>query len=52
MLPEHIVPITMFLADQDANTGLTGRCFDVPTWNMEHGLRGPEVWRDPDANRA
>jgi NAD(P)-dependent dehydrogenase (short-subunit alcohol dehydrogenase family) len=52
MLPEHIVPITMFLADQDANTGLTGRCFDVPTWNMEHCLRGPEVWRDPDANRA
>lgn len=52
MLPEHIVPITMFLAEQDANTGLTGRCFDVPTWNMEHGLGGPETWRDPDANRA
>jgi NAD(P)-dependent dehydrogenase (short-subunit alcohol dehydrogenase family) len=52
MLPEHIVPITMFLANQDANTGLTGRCFDVPTWNMEHGLGGPEAWRDPDANRA
>jgi len=52
MLPEHIVPITKFLAYQNANTGLTGRCFDVPTWNMEHGLGSPEVWRDPDANRA
>ncbi|MBL16717.1 MAG: oxidoreductase [Chloroflexi bacterium] len=52
MTPEHIVPITLFLASQDANTGITGKCFDVPTWNMEHGLGGPEAWRDPDANRA
>ncbi|MBT98938.1 MAG: oxidoreductase [Dehalococcoidia bacterium] len=52
MLPEHIVPITVFLAEQDANTGITGRCFDVPTWNLEHGLGGPETWRDPNANRA
>ncbi|MBC8280143.1 MAG: hypothetical protein H8E48_05095 [Chloroflexi bacterium] len=52
MLPEHIVPITVFLAEQDANTGITGRCFDVPTWNLEHGLGGPEAWRDPNANRA
>jgi len=52
MTPEHIVPITLFLAGQDANTGITGKCFDVPTWNLEHGLGGPEAWRDPDANRA
>ncbi len=52
MLPEHIVPITMFLADDDANTRQPGRYYDVPTWNMEHCLRGPEVWRDPYANRA
>ena len=52
MTPEHIVPITLFLAKQDANSGLTGKCFDVPTWNMEHGLGGPEEWRDPDANPA
>jgi NAD(P)-dependent dehydrogenase (short-subunit alcohol dehydrogenase family) len=52
MTPEHIVPITLFLAGQDANTGITGKCFDVPTWNLEHGLGGPEAWRDPEANRA
>ena len=52
LTPEHIVPITLFLAGQDANTGNTGKCFDVPTWNSEHGLGGPEVWRDPNANRA
>ena len=52
MTPNHIVPITLFLAGQDAGTGVTGKCFDVPTWNMEHGLGGPEAWRDPNANRA
>ena len=52
MTPEHIVPIALFLAQQDANTGVTGKCFDVPTWNVEHGLGGPEEWRDPDANPA
>ena len=52
LTPEHIVPITLFLAGQDANTGVTGTCFDVPTWNLEHGHGGPEEWRDPDANRA
>ena len=52
MTPNHIVPITLFLAGQDANTGVTGKCFDVPTWNLEHGLGGPETWRDPNANRA
>ncbi len=52
MTPEHIVPITLFLAKQDARTGVTGKCFDVPTWNLEHGLGGPEEWRDPDANPA
>ena len=51
MLPEHIVPITLFLAGRDA-AGVTGTCFDVPTWNTKHGLGGPEEWRDPEANRA
>ena len=51
MLPEHIVPIALFLAGRDA-AGVTGTCFDVPTWNTKHGLGGPEEWRDPEANRA
>ncbi|NQW22265.1 MAG: SDR family oxidoreductase [SAR202 cluster bacterium] len=50
--PEHIVPITLFLAKQDAHTGLTGKCFDVPTWNLEHGLGAPAEWQDPDAHPA
>ena len=52
MTPNHILPITVFLAGQDANTGVTGKCFVGPPWNMEHGLGSPEAWRDPNANRA
>ena len=52
LVPEHIIPITSFLASQDANTGVTGKCFDVPVWNMEHGLGAPEAWRDPGADPA
>ena len=51
MTPEHIVPVTLFLAGQDAGS-VTGTCFDVPIWNTEHGLGAPESWRDPDADRA
>jgi 1,1a-dihydroxy-1-hydro-9-fluorenone dehydrogenase len=41
MVPEHIVPIVMYLASQNAST-VTGRIFDVMTWNVEHGLGGFE----------
>jgi NAD(P)-dependent dehydrogenase (short-subunit alcohol dehydrogenase family) len=43
--PDHMVPITLFLAAQDAS-GVTGKMFDVMEWNMEHGLGGAETWRD------
>lgn len=52
MTPGNRVPITLFLAAQDTNSGITGKRFEVPTWDMEHGLGSPESWRDPDANRA
>jgi NAD(P)-dependent dehydrogenase (short-subunit alcohol dehydrogenase family) len=45
MVPEHIVPIVLHLAKQDAST-ITGNIFDVMTWNIEHGLGGPEKWAD------
>lgn len=45
MKPEHMVPIVLHLASQDAN-GVTGRMYDVMTWNVEHGLGGPETWAD------
>ena len=45
VVPEHIVPIVLFLAGQDAS-GVTGRMFDVMKWNAEHGLGGHEAWAD------
>ena len=47
--PEHIVPLALFLAKQDAATGITGKCFDTLTWNIEHGLGGREAWFDPQS---
>ncbi|MEK9658438.1 MAG: SDR family oxidoreductase [Chloroflexota bacterium] len=44
--PEHIVPLALFLAEQDVSTGVTGKCFDTVTWNIEHGLGKPEAWYD------
>lgn len=46
---DHIVPIVKFLADQDAKSGNTGKCFDTMTWNIEHGLGGTDVWADTEA---
>lgn len=47
--PEHIVPVTLFLARQDAAGGVTGKCIDTSTWNLEHGLGEPSTWADSDA---
>jgi NAD(P)-dependent dehydrogenase (short-subunit alcohol dehydrogenase family) len=44
-VPEHIVPVVLFLASQDAH-GVTGRMFDALQWNLEHGLGGAERWLD------
>jgi 1,1a-dihydroxy-1-hydro-9-fluorenone dehydrogenase len=53
--PEHAVPIVQFLATQDGS-GVTGRLFDVVTWNQEHGLGSYEDWEDysfpPDIEEA
>lgn len=46
---QHIVPLVKFLAQQDARSGVTGRCFDTMTWNLEHGLGGAEQWADAEA---
>jgi len=45
VVPEHMVPIVLYLAGQDAR-GVTGRMFDVMVWNQEHGLGGHEDWAD------
>jgi len=49
LVPEHMVPIVKFLAQQDAASGVTGKCFDVVTWNIEHGEGGQDRWADTEA---
>ncbi|HZT05597.1 MAG TPA: SDR family oxidoreductase [Chloroflexota bacterium] len=49
LVPEHMVPLVSFLAQQDAASGVTGKCFDVVTWNIEHGYGGVERWEDKEA---
>ncbi len=41
-LPESVVPLVLFLAQRDAT--VTGRCFGVADWNLEHGFGGVETW--------
>lgn len=45
LVPEHMVPIVLHLAVQDARS-ITGRMFDVMQWNLEHGLGGVDAWTD------
>lgn len=53
--PQHAVPIVQFLATQDGS-GITGKLFDVVTWNQEHGLGSYDDWLDysfpPDLEEA
>lgn len=46
--PDHMVPLGMFLAEQRPAGGNTGRIWDVPTWNREHGYGKFEDWVVPD----
>jgi NAD(P)-dependent dehydrogenase (short-subunit alcohol dehydrogenase family) len=41
--PTTVVPVALFLAEQDAN-GVTGQMFQALKWNEEHGLGGFETW--------
>jgi len=42
--PEHVVPIALFLAEQDATTGVSGKIFSVMQWNAANGFGGPDLW--------
>ena len=44
VMPEHIVPLMLFLAQQDATTGITGRVLDWQEWSTQHGLGGHARW--------
>lgn len=47
VVPEHIVPITLFLASQDAK-GVTGMLYGVSDWNFDNGYGKTSVWLDRD----
>jgi NAD(P)-dependent dehydrogenase (short-subunit alcohol dehydrogenase family) len=43
MRPEHVVPLVLELATQDAG-GLTGRAIDAVAWNAAHGFGAANEW--------
>ncbi|MEC9140234.1 MAG: SDR family oxidoreductase [Chloroflexota bacterium] len=45
---DTVVPVTKFLARQDASGGVTGMMFTATQWNLEHGLGGHDAWLAPD----
>ncbi len=45
MIAEHMLPIVLFLAAQDG-TGVTGRMYNIPDWNYDHGYGRAETWVD------
>jgi NAD(P)-dependent dehydrogenase (short-subunit alcohol dehydrogenase family) len=47
LVPEHVVPLVLYLASQDASQ-VTGKLFDVVQWNIEHGLGGRQRWEAPE----
>jgi NAD(P)-dependent dehydrogenase (short-subunit alcohol dehydrogenase family) len=45
VVPEHVLPITLFLASQDGS-GIAGRLYYVPDWNYDHGYGDYAAWAD------
>lgn len=45
VVPEHILPIALFLASQDGR-GVTGRLYNVTEWNFDHGFGKYADWHD------
>jgi NAD(P)-dependent dehydrogenase (short-subunit alcohol dehydrogenase family) len=45
VIPEHVTPLTLFLATQDGS-GATGRLYYVPEWNYDHGFGDYPAWHD------
>jgi len=43
VVPEHVVPLVLFLAEQDA-LGVTGQVINALQWNEEHGFGGVDRW--------
>lgn len=47
VMSEHVAPISLFLASQDAR-GTSGRLYQVPEWNFDHGYGDYSAWQDHD----
>ncbi|MBV8084078.1 MAG: SDR family oxidoreductase [Chloroflexi bacterium] len=45
LVPEHLIPIALFLAAQDGR-GVTGRLYPVTEWNYDHGCGNYAAWLD------
>jgi NAD(P)-dependent dehydrogenase (short-subunit alcohol dehydrogenase family) len=45
VIPEHLLPITLFLAGQDGS-GVTGMLYSVSDWNFDHGYGKYQEWAD------
>ncbi len=45
VVPEHLVPMTLFLGAQNGRD-VTGRLFYVPDWNYDHGYGDYAAWLD------
>jgi NAD(P)-dependent dehydrogenase (short-subunit alcohol dehydrogenase family) len=45
VVPEHVIPITLFLAAQDGR-GVTGMLYHVPDWNYDHSYGNYARWYD------
>jgi NAD(P)-dependent dehydrogenase (short-subunit alcohol dehydrogenase family) len=43
-LPEHIVPLLLFLSAHDASNGPTGAFIDTNEWNLLHGFNTAASW--------
>lgn len=56
VVAEHLLPLVLFLATQDAQHGVSGRLYSAPEWNFDHGYGHHAVWLDrslpPDMEAA
>jgi NAD(P)-dependent dehydrogenase (short-subunit alcohol dehydrogenase family) len=52
MVPEHIVPLLLFLASHDVASGPTGRIISTDEWNLLNGQGTAESWRRENAGQT
>jgi NAD(P)-dependent dehydrogenase (short-subunit alcohol dehydrogenase family) len=48
--PDHLQPLAIFLAQQDARGGHTAKIWDTPTWLLDHGYGPLDRWLCPEGD--